>query len=351
MKRPLALLAIAVSLTAGVILRAADDLVLARFGDYLEALRTQAGIPGLAAVLVGTTDITWERGFGLQDIAQALPARTDTPFEIDGVTQALTATLVLRCVDDGSLSLDDPVARFSPSSPYAGATLRQIMSHTSAGPNGLVFSYRLDRLNALVGAVSLCTNLSFRASIEGLLKRLAMARSVPGTDVVLSPPADEFDDSTLARFASVFASLATPYAVDSNGNASQSRYSATTLTPGSGLISTARDLANFDLGFKTGYLLRPETLAIAWTPPLDGNGQRLPHALGWFGQTYNGERVVWQFGVSDGASSSLMIMVPRRALTLILLANSPGLVRPFSLTAGDVTASPFGKLFLGIFVR
>jgi CubicO group peptidase (beta-lactamase class C family) len=178
-----------------------------------------------------------------------------------------------------------------------------------------------------------------------------MLDSVPGADVVGPPPAGEFDGSTLARFSSGLAGLATPYTVGSNGTATPSRYPAPTLTPGSGLISTARDLARFDLGFKSGYLLRPESLALAWTPPLGGNGQRLPHGLGWFAQTYNGERVVWQFGVSDNASSSLMIMVPGRGLTLILLANSQGLVRPFSLAAGDVTASPFAKLFLGIFVR
>jgi hypothetical protein len=34
-----------------------------------------------------------------------------------------------------------------------------------------------------------------------------------------------------------------------------------------------------------------------------------------------------------------------------MLANSNGLVKPFPLAAGDVTASPFGKVFLGLFVR
>ena len=83
----------------------------------------------------------------------------------------------------------------------------------------------------------------------------------------------------------------------------------------------------------------------------DASGQRLPHGLGWFVQTYNGERIVWQFGVSDNASSSMLITAPRRGLTLILLANSQGLARPFALSAGDVTVSPFARLFLSIFVR
>jgi hypothetical protein len=68
-------------------------------------------------------------------------------------------------------------------------------------------------------------------------------------------------------------------------------------------------------------------------------------------QFYNGERIVWQFGVSDNASSSMVITVPGRGLTLILLANSQGLARPFALATGDVMVSPFARLFLSIFVR
>jgi hypothetical protein len=60
---------------------------------------------------------------------------------------------------------------------------------------------------------------------------------------------------------------------------------------------------------------------------------------------------VWQFGMSENASSSLMITLPARGLTLILMANSDGLVRLYSPTNGDVSVSPFAKLFLNLFVR
>jgi hypothetical protein len=47
----------------------------------------------------------------------------------------------------------------------------------------------------------------------------------------------------------------------------------------------------------------------------------------------------------------MMIMLPRRAMTLILLANSDGLANPLPLAAGDVLVSPFAKLFVGLFTR
>ena len=50
----------------------AEDLVYARFADYIEALRVQIGIPGIALAVVGRTDVLWERGFGYQDISRAM---------------------------------------------------------------------------------------------------------------------------------------------------------------------------------------------------------------------------------------------------------------------------------------
>ena len=328
----------------------ADDLVLDRFRDYLDALRTQAGIPGLAAAVIGYIDTPWDRAFGKQDIERSIVTRTDTPFQLDGVTQIVTATLVLGCVEEGRLSLDDRVGQYAPDSADANATLRQILSHTSDG----VFKYRPDRLDALAPAVAQCVGEPFREKLASEIDWLGMRDSVPGADAgQIAPLANGiFISSTLSRYRSVLPRLATPYAVDARGSASPSRYAATTLTAGSGLISTVQDLEQFVIGLRTrGLVLRPETLAQAWQPAAGPGGQRLPHGLGWFVQSYNGETIVWQFGVSQGASSSLIVIVPGRGITLVLLANSDGLSWPFALANGDLTVSPFGRLFLGLFVR
>ena len=105
------------------------------------------------------------------------------------------------------------------------------------------------------------------------------------------------------------------------------------------------------MALKKEVLLRAGTLAAAWQPPTGRNGQALPHGIGWFVQTYNGETIVWQFGVSENASSSLVVKVPGRGVTLIVLANGDGLVRSLPLSAGDLTKSPVGRLFLGTFIR
>jgi len=323
------------------------DQLFALFGSYLESLRVQAGIPGMAAAIVDTNGVAWAQAFGQQDVAHLLTTRTDTPFHLDGLTQVFAAALVLQCVEQGQLVLATPIRAFNATSPDASATVGQILTHTSGDPNDPVFSYRPDRLDVLASVIAACTGKTFRVALTNLLDRLAMVDSVPGPDAASDPL---LPGSYAARYQSILGRLATPYAVDGQGHASPSRYTPTTLTPSAGLISTVLNYAEFDRSLRVGYILRPDTLAAAWRPPVGRNGP-LPHGYGWFVQTYNGEQIVWQFGVDTNASSSLSISVPGRGFTLILFGNSDGLSKPSSLALGDVTASPFARVFFQLLVK
>jgi CubicO group peptidase (beta-lactamase class C family) len=247
--------------------------------------------------------------------------------------------------------LNDPVSKYVPASADGSSTLRMLLTHTVAGAGGLTFSYRLDRLAPLAAAIPVCTDMSFRASVSGLLDRLGMADSVPGPDAAtLTPGADGISAAAIQRYAAAMNRLAVPYTVDGNRRPTASTYAARTLTPSSGLVTTTRDLAKFDVALKNGIVMRAETLSAAWTPPVGANGAPLPHGTGWFVQPYNGEPIVWQFGESS-VSSSMVIIAPRRSLTLILLANSAGLTQGLGLAAGDLNTSPFARVFLSLFVR
>ena len=76
----------------------------------------------------------------------------------------------------------------------------------------------------------------------------------------------------------------------------------------------------------------------------------MPTGLGRSDQNYNGERIYWQFGLTKDAASSLIVKIPGKHLTLILLANSDGLTAPFALQEGDVNASLFARAFLRLFI-
>src|SRR5216684_1067074 len=60
------------------------------FRDYLDSLRAQAGIPGLAAAIVDSKQIVWQHAYGRQDLNRNLITRTDSPFHADGLTEMFT---------------------------------------------------------------------------------------------------------------------------------------------------------------------------------------------------------------------------------------------------------------------
>jgi CubicO group peptidase (beta-lactamase class C family) len=339
---------LAAALVAGVPLHAADSLVLQRFGDYLEALRLQTGIPGMAAAIIGSNDVAYERAFGQQDVERSIATRMDTPFHIDGLTQTVTAALVLRCAEEGRISLEDQIVRFAPGDPDEGATIRQILTHTSSSGAYVYQPQRYDVLKTVVGQCNPNPEGSFRVAVNStVLEPYVLRDAVPGPDAVAIPPsATGIGQAALDRFKANLERLAVPYAVDGQKKASKSQYPTTGLRGGAGLIASVRDYTQFDLSLKKGQLIGLDTLAQAWNPP---GGK--PHALGWFVQNFNGEKVVWSFGQGDNASSSLVVTLPGRSLTLVLFANSDGLSKSFNLAAGDVLTSPFAKLFLELFTK
>jgi CubicO group peptidase (beta-lactamase class C family) len=322
------------------------DQLFALFGRYLDGLRIQAGIPGLAVALVDGDGVAWEQAFGQQDVSRSLVTRSDTPFHFDGLTQLFAAALVLRCVEDGRVALDMPIRLFSPDSPDASATVGQILSHTSGDPADPTFLYRPERLDVLASVVSSCRGVPFRVAVANLLDSQAMIDSVPGPDA----PADPGLLANVERYTGVLERLAIPYAVDDQRRSSPSHYAATTLTPSGGLISTVLDFAKFDRNLRQGFLLHADTLEAAWRPPV-GRGGSLPHGYGWFVQTYRGEQVVWQFGLGANASSSLVLTLPAREITLVMVANSDALAKPVTLAAGDITVSPFARVFFQLLVK
>jgi CubicO group peptidase (beta-lactamase class C family) len=226
------------------------------------------------------------------------------------------------------------------------------LSHTSQAPPGTAYRYEGNRFGALTAVVDECAGQPYRQALAThVLDRLAMRDSVPGQDLETPAPeiASLFDASTLARYAAVLQRLAKPYMLDPRGRVVAAEYPPRGINASAGLISTVRDLANYDAAIDARLLLSAASQQLAWTPFANPAGVTLPHALGWFSQPYGGVRLVWHYGYW-GQFSALYLKVPDRELTLILLANSGELSAPFRLGDGDVTRSTFARTFLRMFV-
>jgi len=348
MKRSTVLAVIALAIVLRVPARAQapapDAQRLALFGRYLDALRIQAGIPGLSAAVVSGGRVVWEAGYGFADVEARVAAAPDTPYPIASITKTFTSTVLGQCVEAGSLNLDARMTTYTTLVPDVSATVRHVLSMTSDAPAGSRYRYDGDRFGLLTPVVDACTTRPYRAAVASrILDRLAMTDSVPGHDME-SPPADVaalFDPATLDRYRRVLARIAKPYA--SGGG--RGDYPPRGINAAAGIVSTVRDLARYDVALDTGVLLHADTQQLAWTPFRLAGGSTSPYGLGWFTQSSAAGRAIWHYGLWP-TFSSLMLKLPERGATAILLANSDGLSALFPLANGDVTVSPFARAFI-----
>jgi CubicO group peptidase (beta-lactamase class C family) len=328
----------------------AQSLTFSLFERYLDSLRVQAGIPGLSALISQNGKTVWAGGFGKQSVDGTAAPTLDTPYLIGGLSQTFASTLLLKkCFDEGYAELLDKVARWEPNYPEPSTTLLDLLTHKAPGGG---FRYDPVRFNALTEVVEECGKSNYsRLLADEIFDRLGMADSVPGHALV-APTLDDrqlFSAAELQRFADVIRRVAAPHRVDSRGRAIRTEVAPVRADASAGIISTASDLARFDAAITGGVLLEPATLAAAWRRSTNGSTV-FPTGLGWFVQSYQGEPIVWQFGVVNSGYSSLLVKAPNRGTTLILLANSDGLTAPFALENGDITTSPFAQLFLRLLV-
>ena len=348
-RRVLSGLILATAVTAVVTARQPRslDFGASAFEGYIELLRQTAGIPGLSGVLIQDGSIVWERGLGFADVEARIPARPDTPYVIGDLTESFAAVLVLQCYERRQIILEREITNYGGAVPNDRASVRQVLSHTSTPPGN--FKYEPARYAQLTGVVEYCSRQPFRKSMAlDVLDRLAMARSVPGRDFATAGavPADTLEKTYFDHYRHVLESLAVPYKVDKKLHPTRTELAPEGVNAATGLVSTVRDLARFDFALDDGTLLRSTTLAGAWSAASGPGGAPQPTGLGWFVQNYRGVPLVWQYGMVPNAYSGLVLKIPSRRVTMILLANSDGLVNSFQLEAGDVTRSPFASVLL-----
>jgi len=119
--------------------------------------------------------------------------------------------------------------------------------------------------------------------------------------------------------------------------------------PSAGLMSTTIDMISFSEAIDANKLLNKDSWAQVFSPHISSRGDTLAYALGWFVQQFQGLTLQWHYGYWN-TNSSLIIRVPERKLTFVIIAATSQLSRPFGLGDGNVLVSPFATAFLREFV-
>lgn len=91
----------------------------------------ERGIPGFSVTVAEDGKIVFSEGFGYADLEQRVPVWPTTKFRIGSVSKPLTATALVKLVEQGKIDLDAPIQKYVPSFPDKGAVItpRMLAGH------------------------------------------------------------------------------------------------------------------------------------------------------------------------------------------------------------------------------
>jgi CubicO group peptidase (beta-lactamase class C family) len=101
--------------------------------DYVSEKLKQYRIPGAAILVIKDGKIIKKNNYGTYSIEFNLPVTDSSIFPLASVTKIFTSTVVMKLVEQGQLSLDQPVTDFMDSLPdsWKQIRIRHLLSHTS----------------------------------------------------------------------------------------------------------------------------------------------------------------------------------------------------------------------------
>jgi CubicO group peptidase (beta-lactamase class C family) len=90
-------------------------------------------IPAVSIAIARGDRTLVARGYGLANVELDVSASASTVYRIGSLTKQFTAAAVMRLVEAGKMTLDDPIEKYLPEYPVAGRriTIRHLLTHTS----------------------------------------------------------------------------------------------------------------------------------------------------------------------------------------------------------------------------
>ncbi len=108
-----------------------------QLGEVLDAKLEKAGAPGATVTVVLADGSKWIGSEGWANVETETPVRPADRFRIGSITKTFNAALVLQLVEEGKVTLDDPIHSWLPEFGLSPAiTIRHLLSHTSG-----IFNY------------------------------------------------------------------------------------------------------------------------------------------------------------------------------------------------------------------
>jgi D-alanyl-D-alanine carboxypeptidase len=307
--------------------------------EWVQSYMRERQVPGLALGILQGGRIVKVEGYGLANVEQGTPVTTATVFESASLGKQFTAAAILLLLQDGKLSLDDPITKYLPAAPDAwrGITIRHLLTHTSGIPEyegrDSTLNLRLDYTEQELLRKFASYPLLFDAGQEwsysnsGYVLLGIIIRAVTGehwgellrkrvfeplgmkTARVISY--DDIVPNRAAGYRLVEGSLKNREVVGPGWN---------TTADGS-LLLTLLDLAKWDAALYGNALLSDSAKRLMWAPVRLNDGTFASYGFGWELRETPGHRAVEHAGDGWGFRTYMGRYLDD-SLTVIVLANS-----------------------------
>ncbi|HEY1752545.1 MAG TPA: serine hydrolase [Caulobacteraceae bacterium] len=363
----------AVAALAGAVLAAAALPALAApppdLHAYVEALRTQYGIPGMAVAVVEHGQTSFQSGFGVRKLGSPEPVDVKTIFPTGSTGKAFTTAALATLVDAGKLGWDDRVVDRLPGfqmyDPWVTRemTIRDLLVHRSGlglGEGDLLFAPSSDytraetvrKLRFLKPATSFRSGYAYDNVLYAVAGQLIEA--VTGQtwedyvrEHVLKPArmndttsdhAHRFADPDRAwphaRIDGPMRGLGTQVVLGERDGL------GTNVSPAGGVSASAEDMAQW-LKIQLAHgavpgggrlfseassaaMWKPETIIPtnpAPAPVTAASSQYESYALGWFVRDYRGHQIITHDGADLGFRATV-VLIPEKDVGFAILSNA-----------------------------
>jgi serine beta-lactamase-like protein LACTB, mitochondrial len=324
------------------------------FEEAVSKFMSTTSAPGVSAAVVENGGEVWSGGFGMADLENSVPATSSTLYRLGSVSKPITATAAMELGERGKLDLDAPVQNYCPAFPQKPwpITTRQLLGHVGGirhyrASEGLAEDAHDPELentkhfdDPITGGLRFFANdpliaqpgTKFHYSTQGFTLVGCAIEGASGEKYVefvranVFVPAGMLHTQTDDHYA-IVPHRTRFYQKDKSGNVVNADFlDSSYKIPGGGWLSSADDLAQFEIALLNDRLLKRTTRDIMWTTQKTADGKPTGYALGWFTGSVDGLPEVGHAGGQQGTTTYILI-VPEKRAAVAVLANMEDLER------------------------
>ncbi len=335
--------------------QAATENRLQDIDHVVDQVMERLSFPGLSLAVVQGDKVLLAKGYGVRELGRKEVVNARTLFALGSVSKAFTATALGVLVAESKVEWDAPIVNYLPGfrvlDPYVtlNLTLRDALSHRTGlnSANGLMMANtRLGRKEMVARLAHLDEVFPFRSRfLYNNLMYIAASEVIPAVTgrsweeqikgAIFDPlkMSDSIPNSGLEKRPQ---NSATPHESAESGIRPISYFDMTTAAPAGGILSNAKDMAQWcraqlNDGKLGGEQRLPAGVISVTQAPVIGTGRkigaefdydRLPstYGMGWGQRDYRRRLFLSHRGGIDGMASFVSLL-PEEGLCVVTLAN------------------------------